>query len=142
MTPAAAQSRTVFVDSSAFGALLNRTDALNMNATRILQGLRRDGRRLLTTNFIVAESHALILSRTNYATATRFLIEFDRTGFLLERITPEDEEAAKAIIVRYDDKLFSFVDATSFAIMERLGIAEAFTFDSDFQQYGFRSARP
>jgi predicted nucleic acid-binding protein len=36
-----------------------------------------------------------------------------------------------------DDKDFTLTDATSFAVMERLGITYAFTFDHPFTQYGF-----
>ncbi len=50
--------------------------------------------------------------------------------------TEEDSEAAQDIIGRYDDKDFSYADAGSFAIMERLGILRAFTFDAHFRQYG------
>ena len=35
----------------------------------------------------------------------------------------------------YSDHLFSFVDCTSFAVMERLGINHAFAFDSHFDEY-------
>ena len=41
-----------------------------------------------------------------------------------------------AYLARYRDKDFTLTDATCFAIMERLGIGAAFTFDDDFRQYG------
>jgi predicted nucleic acid-binding protein len=51
-------------------------------------------------------------------------------------VTPADVRRAKAIIYQYTDKDFSLTDAISFAVMERLDIHLAFTFDRDFAQYG------
>lgn len=42
----------------------------------------------------------------------------------------------------YTDKDFSFADAISFVVMERLGITRAFTFDRHFEQYGFTVLTP
>jgi uncharacterized protein len=52
-------------------------------------------------------------------------------------VMPADVQRAKAIIYQYDDKDFSLTDATSFAVMERLHVPAAFTFDRHFAQYGF-----
>jgi len=41
----------------------------------------------------------------------------------------------------YTDKTFSYVDCSSFAVMERLRITAAFAFDPHFEQYGFRLLR-
>ncbi len=38
---------------------------------------------------------------------------------------------------KYDDKDLSFTDCTSFALMKRLKVQTAFTFDGHFQQVGF-----
>lgn len=51
-------------------------------------------------------------------------------------VGPEDEERALQILRQYRGKDFSFTNATSFAVMERLGIAQAVSFDRHFQQYG------
>jgi predicted nucleic acid-binding protein len=56
----------------------------------------------------------------------------------VHRVLGEDEVRAREIIFRYVDKDFSYVDATSFAVMERLGIEEALTLDNHFRQYGWR----
>lgn len=55
----------------------------------------------------------------------------------MERVTEEDEQRAKEIIFTYIDKSFSYSDATTFAVMERLGINEVLAFDQHFPQYGF-----
>lgn len=90
-----------------------------------------------TTNFLVAEAHALHLSRLGRDHAWAFLGGIERSGMTVLRIGEDDERRARAIIELYADKAFSLVDATSFAIMERLGIGYAFTFDRNFAQYGF-----
>ena len=42
---------------------------------------------------------------------------------------------ARTILRQYSDKGFSLLDATSFAVMERLGIDTALSFDKHFAQY-------
>ena len=39
-----------------------------------------------------------------------------------------------SIFCRYKDKELSFTDCTSFAIMEKFGIKNAFAFDEDFDK--------
>ncbi len=40
-----------------------------------------------------------------------------------------------------NDKNFSYVDCTSFAVMKKLGILHSFTDDSHFEQFGFQIVR-
>jgi predicted nucleic acid-binding protein len=54
----------------------------------------------------------------------------------IERVRVEDEVRAMALVRAHDDKSYSLCDATSFAVMERLGIAEALAFDRHFREYG------
>ena len=125
----------LLVDTSAVYALIDRDDTCHRKAVALLRSLPRRGLRPLLTNFIVAESHALLLSRLGPEIARDWLL---RQIWPVERITPEDEEKAREIIRRYTDKSFSYTDATSFVVMERLGIKEAFAFDPHFRQYGFK----
>jgi predicted nucleic acid-binding protein len=130
--------RRVFVDTSAFGALLNGADADHRAALAIANNLARERRRLITTNFVVAETHALLLSRGGRDLALQSLYRIDQGVEHTVRVSEEDERRARWIIERYRDKDFSLVDALSFAVMERLGIDHAFTFDRHFAQYGFQ----
>jgi uncharacterized protein len=69
--------------------------------------------------------------------AAQFLKDMEESNTVVIRARAADEERAKQILFQYTDKEFSFADAISFAVMERLTIRLAFTFDRDFTQYGF-----
>ena len=125
----------LLVDTSAVYALIDRDDAYHRKAVSLLRSLPRRGSKPLLTNFIVAESHALLLSRLGPEIARDWLL---RQVWPVEPVTPQDEAKAREIIQRYTDKTFSYTDATSFAMMERLGIREAFAFDPHFRQYGLK----
>jgi len=57
-------------------------------------------------------------------------------------ITPEIIEEAWRLFKAFADHDFSFTDCTSFALMERLHINNAFTFDAHFQEYGRFNVKP
>jgi predicted nucleic acid-binding protein len=54
----------------------------------------------------------------------------------VERVRRADEERAIAILKKHKDKTYSFCDALSFAVMERLALTEAIAFDRHFRAYG------
>ena len=125
----------ILVDTSAVFALLDRSDANHAAARDTLEHLKRRRTEPLLTNFIVAESHALALSRLGSDVARRWLLG---NAWPVERVGEEDESKAVTIVRRFVDKTFSYTDATSFAVMERLGLRTAFAFDPHFPQYGFQ----
>lgn len=116
-------------------ALLDRSDANHATARDRLELLKRRRAEPLLTNFIVAESHALALGRLGADIARRWLLG---NVWPVERVTEDDESKATAIVGRYVDKTYSYTDATSFAVMERLGLKTAFAFDPHFRQHGFQ----
>src|SRR5947209_7726375 len=69
--------RRIFVDTSAYFALANRRDASHQSASDIMQQLVAERRHLFTTNFVLAELHALLLTRLNRALAAHVLTEID-----------------------------------------------------------------
>ena len=125
----------ILVDTSALFALLDRGDANHRLARDTLEQLKRRRTEPFLTNFIVAESHALMLTRLGADTARRWLLS---NVWPVERVREEDESKAATIVGQYVDKTFSYTDATSFALMERLGLRTAFAFDPHFHQYGFQ----
>lgn len=129
----------ILVDTSAVYALLDRSDRWHEAALASLKRLRDRHAQPTLTNFIVAETHALLLSRLGAEIARNWLLT---NVWSVERVSPADEERAKAIIGQYSDKTISFTDATTFAVMERLGLRSAFAFDPHFAQYGFDVVGP
>lgn len=125
----------VLIDTGAVYALLDRDDANHRAARRTLKALKKRRLEPFLTNFVVAETHALLVARLDAALARRWLLE---NVWPVERVTEDDESRARAIITRYTDKRFTYTDATSFAVMERRGLKTAFAFDAHFRQYGFQ----
>lgn len=135
-------SRRVLLDSSAFLALVSRRDAHHDEAQSAWARLIDERWSTFTSNFVVAETHALFLARLGRDSATTFLRDIVRSSTVMVRVSVRDEARARAIIFQYEDKEFSLTDATSFAVMERLRILEAFSFDRHFAQYGFPPIHP
>lgn len=57
------------------------------------------------------------------------------------RISEDVEDEAVRWLRRHDEREYSFVDATSFALMRSLRIQEALAFDGDFAAAGFTELR-
>lgn len=125
----------ILVDTSAVYALVDRSDRWHSTAKAALESLRSARSEPLLTNFILAECHALLLARLGAPLARNWLLG---NVWAVQRVTADDEGEAISIISQYSDKTFSYADATSFAVMERLRIRRAFAFDPHFRQYGFQ----
>lgn len=120
-------------DTSAIFALLCRDDNNHARAKAILQSAGKRGWQPFLTNFIVAETHALLFSRIGHEAARHWLAA---NNWPVERVTEADEKRAREIIFKYLDKTFSYTDATSLAVMERLNLNKVYTFDRHFRQFG------
>lgn len=131
------RERRVFVDTSAYLALLARNDQYHEQASEILQVILGERSPQFSTNTVLIEAHALILSTLGIGAGQAFLRATGTAGTTIVRTRASDEERARQIIYRNDDKDFSMTDAISFAVMERLQITRAFAFDRHFAQYGF-----
>ncbi len=130
----------VFVDTTAWYALLDRQDAHHAAAKRF-QAV--DRRPFLTSNYIVDELLTLTKSCLGAKAAVRIGEQlFAQQIARLYAVTPDLEQNAWRLFQRYADKGFSFTDCTSFALMERMGIDTAFAFDIHFRQYGRFSVVP
>ncbi|MHB1025910.1 MAG: type II toxin-antitoxin system VapC family toxin [Desulfobacteria bacterium] len=127
----------IFVDTSAFYALLDGDDAEHPRALKLWEGEPPGERSLVTTNHVELESMALLQSRLGMPAVLGF-----RDAILpLVRIEWIDEVVhAQAVgaFIAADRRGLSLVDLSSFETMRRLGIRSVFTFDRHFRQYGFQ----
>ena len=128
----------VFVDTSAFIALLDPRDDCHAQAMRVEQSLASQAAHLVTTNFVLDETYTGLRGKIQHSAILRFRDSVRQSQQLkVIHITETLEDQAWEIFARYGDKDFSFTDCTSFAVMRQLGIATAFAFDEHFEQAGF-----
>ncbi|MGH2706409.1 MAG: type II toxin-antitoxin system VapC family toxin [Actinomycetota bacterium] len=128
---------SVFVDTSAIYALLSASDSSHARARRVLINLRARDERLITTSYVVVETSILVSRRMGMRMA-RALYE---TLFPLLHVRWVDEEMhheGSAAWLSAGRRGASLVDWVSFQTMRREGVEEAFAFDPDFAQEGFR----
>ena len=128
----------VFLDTGAFLALADEDDRYHAVAKSIYTELLQSKARLLTSNFVLSETYTLIRFRVSHQAAVEFMKHLDRTDIKVLHVGEAIERTAKAIFMRYDDKDFSFVDCTSFALIDHHILDHAFAFDGHFRQYRFK----
>lgn len=131
--------RRIFVDASGWIALYNRRDDHHLQAALAFRSLQNTPVRLITSDYVMDEALTHIRIWSNHATAVKFG-SIIRQHPLVEwiRVDAEIWKAGWDIFVRYDDKVFSFTDCTSFAIMRERALQVAFAFDANFRQMGFQ----
>jgi predicted nucleic acid-binding protein len=131
--------RSVFVDTSAFVALRNRSEAEHDSARATLTELIAEGAALFTSNYVFAETYTALMVRVSRGEAIEWGRRFRAGGAIdLVHVDRAIEDRAWEILERHDDKRWSYVDATSFALVERDGGSEAFALDAHFSQRGLQ----
>jgi len=128
----------VFVDTGAWFTVQVEDDDNHQPARAAFETLLSGPRSLVTTNHVIGETYTLLRVVCGYRAAAKVLNVIDDTG-RLERVfvTAELEARAFALLRRYADHDFSFVDATSFAVMKAQRLHHAFAFDAHFATAGF-----
>lgn len=127
----------VFVDTSAFYALLDRDDDNHAKArnewTEILEG----GTLVVTSNYVLVETVALLQSRLGME-AVRVFEDAIVPILHVEYVTADLHRLGMAALLVASRRRLSLVDCISFDIMRRNGIDSSFTFDGHFKEQGFR----
>ncbi|HSB68444.1 MAG TPA: PIN domain-containing protein [Candidatus Methylomirabilis sp.] len=128
----------VFIDTGAWFAVQVADDAHHEMAGDTFGKLLGGGRALVTSNLVIGETYTLLRVSKGYREAKRFLDLLGQSR-RVDRlyITEPLERQAYEILDGFADHPFSFVDATSFAVMRQQRIQHTFAFDAHFVTAGF-----
>jgi predicted nucleic acid-binding protein len=130
----------IFVDTSFWVALRIRRDAHHAEAASALEAV--DGSHLVTSNHVRGETWTFLRKRVGHASAVAYLRGIEGSPRLdVVHVSETTEGEALRWLRRHDERRYSFVDATSFALMRSLKIKDALAFDGDFTAAGFRELR-
>jgi len=129
-----------FVDSSFWIALVAPRDSRHTEAEAIWA---TGPGALITTNHVLGETWTFLRRRADHRRAMWFLEQVERSpSVTLVHVGPDLEDESWRWLRRHDERAYSFVDATSFAVMRRRRLRESLAFDGDFTAAGFVEVRP
>jgi len=124
-----------FIDTSAFYALLDRDDENHQKGKRAWSELVDPTKSLVTSNYVLLETFALLQSRLGLEAVRGF--QEDVVPILqVEFVTSEMHRLGVAALLSSSRRSLSLVDCVSFELMRDLGIKTAFTFDAHFSEQG------
>ncbi|MGH9188940.1 MAG: type II toxin-antitoxin system VapC family toxin [Acidimicrobiales bacterium] len=130
----------IFVDTSFWVAASMRRDERHGMAAGLLE--RHADAPLFTSNLVQGETWTFLRRRAGHGAAVDFLSRIERSPRIrLVPVTGPLEAEAWRWLRRHDERGYSFVDATSFALMRSVRAREALAFDGDFSAAGFAELR-
>jgi predicted nucleic acid-binding protein len=126
----------IFLDTSAIYAWTDAADSHHPIAVRRLRAILEAGEELLTHNYVLIESMALLQARLGLAVAIK--LAKDATSFVIEWVDEDLHDSGIRELEGSKKHHVSLVDHISFLVMRRHRLATAFAFDPDFIAAGFR----
>jgi uncharacterized protein len=127
---------TVFVDTSGLYAVFDRDDENHSRAKQAWAEWLREGAVLLTNNYVLLETSALLQHRIGVA-ALRALHEEVTPLLQMDFVSEEQHRAAVEAVLAAGRKKLSVVDCVSFQTMRSRGVRTAFCFHAHFREQGF-----
>ena len=133
------KNETIFVDTSAWFSLLNKNEKYHAKIKNIYQKLLENNNNLVLSNQVLGETFTLIRYKVKNNKLPFKFIELINKSIMIKKIYIEEKTDKKAIKIleNYKDQQFSYVDATSFAVMNKLELKYALSLDSHFVTAGF-----
>ncbi len=128
----------LFVDTSGWIALTNRSDMLHAAAVRVYQEHFAAGTDFVTHTGVMLEvGNGLSLARLRHL-AVQLKARLDASARVeVVPITNDRYQASWQMYASRPDKDWGIVDCISFVTMQECGLTEAMTADHHFEQAGF-----
>ena len=126
----------IFLDTSAIYAWTDAADPNHRPAVRYLQEIVERGDELLTHNYVLVESVALLQARLGVDAAIK--LAGDSAAFTIEWVDDDVHASGIRALAQSKKRHLSLVDHISFLVMRRRRVATAFAFDSNFTAEGFQ----
>lgn len=130
----------LFVDTSGWGNLVDRSQPFHSLAASLYRIARQQNHRIITTNYIMTELVALLTSplKLTRPQIIRFVQSLKQSAYVeILHIDAETDAQSWQLLIRREDKNWSLVDCSSFIVMQERNITEALTNDNHFEQAGF-----
>lgn len=131
-------NHSVFIDKTAFLAFMNPENSRHAKARSVFLELDDLERPLVTTHFVIAETHEWLRDHVGYDHAQFFLNTIDKTSYkgVLSFLTVNEnwEKDAKELLLEYPNYEFSMGEAITAMIILKYQIDRIFTFNSRFRQ--------
>lgn len=126
----------IFVDTSGVYALLDEDESNHLAAARFWTSLIEEAQDLVTTNYVVVETCALLQRRLGMRAVHRYHAAAVPV-LHVEWVDSSVHDTGRAVWLAANRRQLSLVDCVSFETMRRLGLDRAFAFDADFEAQGF-----
>jgi len=127
---------SVFVDTSAFFAVLDADDENHDAAKQMWEDLLTQEAVLVCSNYVLVETLALVQRRLGIP-AVRVFQEDIVPVLNIEWVDESLHQVGIASVLAAARRELSLVDCVTFEIMRRSGIKTAFVFNHHFDEQGF-----
>jgi predicted nucleic acid-binding protein len=126
-----------FIDTSAFYALMDRSDSYHEKAKKLWGLLLDEEVYLKTTNYIIIETLALLQNRLGFEAAHLYTSDILELVDILWIDEPRHNLAFE-LWLSLGRKKLSLVDCVSFISMRHYKLEAVFGYDRHFDQQGFK----
>lgn len=127
----------IFVDTSALIALGDRNDKNHKKAVKFFRETIKTTRFVIPKHIIVEYIDGVTKRIGKKEAMERLDNILSSKLVIIQHDKLKDWEKAIEYFFKYSDQEIDLTDCLSFAMMERLDLRTAFTFDSDFKTHGF-----